>query len=92
MHWGGWNACPKPEYHVAAFRYWRDKYGVELVGMSRDVLNLKVARRPASRGEAIGLAQEQYAYCSDLIAEDQMTYSYLAALLMQSGWWFFWWD
>jgi hypothetical protein len=23
LHWGGWNGCPAPEYHIAALRSWR---------------------------------------------------------------------
>jgi hypothetical protein len=43
LHWGDWNECPAPEYHVAALRYWREHYGAELVGLNMDVMNLRVA-------------------------------------------------
>jgi hypothetical protein len=92
MHWGGWNACPQPEDHVAAFRSWRDRYGTELVGLSGDTLNLRVRRRPATRAEALELAREQYLYCNDIIDQGAGTLSELAASLMASDWWFFWWD
>jgi hypothetical protein len=49
MRWGNWNACPPPAYHVAALRAWRDLYGAELVGLASDVVNLRVARRPATK-------------------------------------------
>jgi hypothetical protein len=42
LRWGNWNGCPAPEYHVAAFRSWRDRYGAELVGLSHDVVNIRV--------------------------------------------------
>ncbi len=61
LRWGGWNANPPAEYHVAALRSWRDRYGAELVGLSLDVMNVRVARRPGSRDEAMALAREQYA-------------------------------
>jgi hypothetical protein len=35
VHWGGWNNCPPPEYHVAALREWRDRYGAESAFESR---------------------------------------------------------
>jgi Domain of unknown function (DUF4253) len=92
LRWGGWNECPAPEYHVAAFRSWRDRYGVELVGLSFDTLNLTVARPPETRGKAMALAHEQYVYCSDIIDQGTQTYSVLAASLMNGGWWYFWWD
>jgi hypothetical protein len=92
MRFGDWNDCPPPEYHVAAMRHWRDRCGVELVGMSFDTLNLKVARAPRTREDAMALAHEQYVYCSDIIEQGTQTFSRLAAGLMGSDWWFFWWD
>ncbi len=92
LRWGGWNANPPAEYHVAALRSWRDRYGAELVGLSFDVMNLRVARRPVSRDEALALAREQYAYCSDIVDQGVGTLAALAALLMAGDWWYFWWD
>jgi len=92
LRFGGWNACPAAEYHVAAMRTWRDRYGVELVGVASDTLNLTVQRRPESRDEALALAREQYVYCNDIIDQGVETYSALAATLMASDWWYFWWD
>ncbi|MFO0994166.1 MAG: DUF4253 domain-containing protein [Hyphomicrobiales bacterium] len=92
MRWGGWNECPQPEFHVAALRSWRDRYDVELVGMSHDLLNLLARRPPASREEALALAREQYAYCADNIDQGVETFSALAADLMANDWWYFWWD
>jgi hypothetical protein len=92
LHWGGWNACPAPEYHVAALRHWRDHYGAELVGLNMDVLNLQVARKPATRDEALELARAQYAYCNDIVDQGTDYLSVLAADLMAHNWWYFWWD
>lgn len=92
LNWGGWNACPPPEYHVTALRSWRDRYGAELVALSFDVLELRVARRPADRDEALLLARELYAYCPDLVDQGSGTLAPLAASLMTSSWWSFWWD
>jgi hypothetical protein len=92
LRWGGWNANPEPEWHIAALRSWRDRYGTELIGLSFDVMNLKVARQPPSRDEAIALAREQYAYCADIVDQGVGTISQLARDLMDEDWWFFWWD
>ncbi|MBS0473131.1 MAG: DUF4253 domain-containing protein [Proteobacteria bacterium] len=92
LRWGEWNECPAPEYHVAALRSWRDRYGVELVGMGFDTLNLTVTRPPDTRDAALALAKEQYIYCADIIDQGVETYSNLAAALLSSDWWFFWWD
>lgn len=92
LRYGSWNACPEAEYHVAAMRTWRKRYGAELVGICSDTINLRVARRPQTRDEALALAREQYVYCSDIIDQGAGTYSALAAALTASDWWYFWWD
>jgi len=90
--WGGWNECPAPEYHVAALRSWRDRFDAELVGLTFDVMNVRVGRRPDSRGDALALAREQYLYCNDIVDQGVETLSALAAYLMADEWWYFWWD
>ncbi|KTE17024.1 hypothetical protein ATE71_03270 [Sphingopyxis sp. H115] len=92
LKWGGWNACPPAEIHVAAMRRWATNYGAEIVGISGDVMNIKVQRRPTDRDEAIALAREQYAYCSDIVDQGVGGIAALAAGLMTSDWWYFWWD
>jgi hypothetical protein len=92
LQWGNWNGCPAPEYHVAALRSWRDRFGAELIGLSHDVMNIRVKRRPETREAALDLAREQYAYCSDIVDQGVETLSALAAVLMESDWWYFWWD
>lgn len=92
LRWGGWNANPFPEYHIAALRSWRDRYGAELVGLGFDTMNIRVARKPDTRDEALALAREQYAYCGDLVDQGFGTLSRLAASLKSNSWWWFWWD
>ena len=92
LFWGGWNACPDPEHHVAAFRSWRHRFDIELVGIGGDTLNIKVGRRPATRDAAIELAREQYLYCNDIVDQGLGSLEALAASLMESDWWYFWWD
>jgi hypothetical protein len=92
LHYGGWNACPQPEYHIAALRSWRDRYGAELVGLSSDRMDLRVARRPQARQEALDLAREHYVYCNDIVDQGLGTLSKLAACLMANDWWESWWD
>ena len=62
LRWGGWNECPAPEHHVAAMRAWRDRYGAELIGMSIDTINMRVAAKPKTRTEALALAREHHIY------------------------------
>jgi hypothetical protein len=86
LRWGGWNDCPAAEYHLAAMRTWRDRYGAELIGMSSDTLNLRVATKPKTRQEALALARDQYVYCTDIIDQGLQTCSALAASLMANDW------
>lgn len=90
--WGGWNKCPGPEYHVAALRSWRDRFGAELVGLSHNTMNLRVARQPQTRSAALDLAREHFVYCNDIVGPGTETLSQRAATLMASNWWFFRWD
>lgn len=92
LRWGDWNACPPPEYHVAALRSWNRDFAADLVGMNGDTINLQAANRPTTRETATKLAREQYAYCPDIIDQGVGTISALAATLMASEWWYLWWD
>ena len=92
LRWGDWNACPPPEYHVAALRSWHERYGAELVGINADTMNVRVARRPGNREDAIALAREQYRYCPDILDQGVEEVSTLAAILMAQDWYYFWWD
>jgi len=92
LRWGGWNGCPRAEYHVAALRSWRNRFGAELIGLSSDRMDLRVARRPDTREQALELAREQYIYCKDIVDQGEGTLSGLAACLISDDWWNFWWD
>lgn len=92
LGWGGWNACPPPEHHVAALRAWQATHGAELVGLGADILELRVRQRPPTRAAALSLAHEHYAYCNDIIDQGSETFAPYAAPLMADDWWTFWWD
>lgn len=92
LRWGGWNDCPSPAEHVAALRHWHERFGVELIGLTLDTLNLRAIRRPADRDEALALAREHYTYCPDAVDQGVGSLSALAASLLTNDWWFFWWD
>lgn len=89
---GGWNECPLPEWHIAAFRYWRDKWGARLIGLGPDTLDLRVEVRPETRETALELAREQYDYCADIVDQGVGEIAMLARMLMETEWWYFWWD
>lgn len=92
LNYGGWNACPAPEYQVAALRSWRDRYGAELVGLG-SVMNVRILRPPTTRGEALDLAREHFDFCPDTFNEGDFTLSDVAANLKSERWWnFVWWE
>jgi Domain of unknown function (DUF4253) len=92
LNWGNWNANPPPETHVAMLRKWQKLYGAEIVGMTADVINVRVKTKPQSREEALKLASEMYHYCEDIVTQGTGDIAPLAATLMASDYWFFWWD
>lgn len=92
LGFGGWNECPFPAEHVAAWRHWHEQYGVEVVGVSNDVINGRARLRPGTREAAMALALEQFEYCTDIVHQGVGSIEALAATLMAENWWFFWWD
>lgn len=92
LYWGGWNACPPPEYHVAALKHWHEKYGLELVGINGDSMDMRISRPPKDKDEAISVAKDIYLYCPDIVDQGTDNLSTLAAIMVTRNWWTFWWD
>ena len=92
LNWGGWNDCPAPEEHVALLKYWNATHGAELVSLSSDVLEMKVARPPETRELGSALAYEHFAYCRDIVEQGCGTVAALARALTGGRSWYFWWD
>ncbi len=92
LRYGGWNECPEPHEHVCMMKHWYERYGAEVVGMAFDTIEMQVARPPRSSDEALQLAFEQYAYCSDIVDQGADSLDHLAALLLGGTVWYFWWD
>ena len=92
LRFGGWNDCPHPAEHVAAFRSWFERFGAEPVGIGQDVVEMRVARPPADRDTALALAREQYGYCADIVDQGVGSLTALAASLLDAESWYFWWD
>lgn len=91
LRYGGGD-CPMPAKHVSVLRYWHERWGAELVGLSGAVMELWVTRPPATRQEAFALAREQCAFCSDIVLQGTETLEVLAATLLHGRSWYFWWD
>jgi hypothetical protein len=94
LGFGGWNACPPPEIHVAVLRYWNSVYGARLQAMSYDIIELVVDRPPKDSAEAVSLAREQFAYANDIVLQGGKlnTIGLLAKSLLSASRWVLWWD
>lgn len=88
---GGWNACPSNAEHMAAAKYWYEKYGAVPAVITRDVLEYDLPA-PVKREEAMALALEQYAFCPDIVDQGCASVGCLADTLAKSTKWYFWWD
>jgi hypothetical protein len=89
---GSWNDCPNPEEHAAIFKYWDEKYGINVVGITTDVIELEVRNPPTTKEQALQLAQQQFIYCPDIVYQGTQTIAALASTLLNGRIWFFWWD
>jgi hypothetical protein len=92
LRFGSWNECPPPVEHAALMKHWQEKYGAEVVGITHDVVEMRVARPPKTRAAALALARQQCAYCVDIVSQGVQTLSRLAACLLNGHAWYFWWD
>jgi hypothetical protein len=90
--YGGWNECPEPADHCAIWKYWQEKYGAKIVGVSYSIIEAYVERPPQTQEEVMQLAMEQYLYCPDIVDQGMETVENLAALLLNQDVWYFWWD
>ncbi len=92
LKYGNWNDCPPAEVHCSVHRYWSERYGARIVGMSSDAIECVVDRPPTTKEDAIELAMQQYGYCYDIVEQGTETILNLAATLLNGKNWYFWWD
>jgi uncharacterized protein DUF4253 len=65
--YGDWNRCPPPRMHAAMIKRWQERYGAELVCLTRTGLELGLVLPPRTRAAALGLAWDYASYCYDSI-------------------------
>ena len=53
VSFGNWNDCPSPEEHISIMQYWNEKYGIEIVSMTADVIGCRVSNPPATKEAAL---------------------------------------
>lgn len=91
LPFGGWNDCPANDGQIIAAKYWYEKYGAVPAVMTADILEYDLPA-PVSRGAAMELAMEQYAFCCDIVDQGVGSVGALADTLARSSKWYFWWD
>lgn len=94
LNFGGWNDCPHPPEHVCILKHWYEQYGVDVMGMTATIIEMRVSRPPRDRNSAMTLAVEHRVYCNESIGYDFVTNTIenLAARLLDAPHWYFWWD
>jgi len=92
LSFGDWNECPPPDVHIGLMKHWYEQYGAEFVGVTEDVIEMRVTQPPADPSAAQTLAREQFLYCSDIVHQGVGTTRALASLLQGGTAWYFWWD
>ena len=91
LPFGGWNECPDYSVMLMVAKYWYEKYHAVPAVITHDVLEF-TAFPVRDRSAAVGLALEQYAFCTDLVDQGVQTIEVLADSLTKSSVWSFWWD
>jgi len=91
---GGWNECPWVDDMMAISHYWYEKYHAFPAVITRDVLQYFVENPVDNEEEALELAKEHYAFCTDRLDQGTAsgTINEVADSLIDSKVWFFWWD
>lgn len=77
----------------AVLRSWEERFGIRVVALHFDRLDVSVAAPPRTMAEALAVAAEHHAFCPDNVWQGYDTireYAELALLGRQH--WTFWWD
>lgn len=89
---GGYNACPLPEEHIAVAKRWYELYGAVPCAVGYDTLQFYL-ETPVTDKEAVErLAKEMMIYCEDIVTQGVESLEYLKGSVYESPFWFFWWD
>jgi Domain of unknown function (DUF4253) len=92
LSWGGAvNYDLDGAHHVAMLRSWQQRYGAELVTLTRDQIELLVAHPPRDPATMVQVAVEMLGYCPDLDVQGTGMVAVLANEVAHRRW-SFWWD
>ena len=91
LFFGGFNACPFPEVHVAMAQWGFRQHTAEVVALSHDTFELQCVRSPATRENALRLARDLGTY-AEVVTLESKTLGILASALKNGSIWSCWWD
>lgn len=77
---------------AAVLRSWEDRFGVRVVGLGFNTLDLSVAAPPETSRHAAQLAAEHWSFCPDAVLQGPGTLAGYAEQLRSTQTWSFWWD
>ena len=92
LPFGGWNECPDTPQLMSVVKDWSEKYQAVPAVITSDVMEMTVPEPVTDKKEALVLAKEQTAFCSDIVFQGVNSITALADLLTKSTVWYFWWD
>jgi hypothetical protein len=91
----GWDGAVNQDVmgreHTAVLRRWAGRYGVRLLGLTRDEVVLRVDRPPVDAAAALGAAVELFGYCHDAVWQGSETLEALTPMTVCPAW-RLWWD
>lgn len=89
---GGYNACPPLEDHVAVAKKWYEEYGAVPCAVGYDTLQYYVENPVTDEEQLKKLAVEMMIYCDDIVYQGTESMKGLEKSIDGSRFWFFWWD
>ena len=77
---------------AAVVRSWEDRFGVRLLGIGFDTLDLSVAAPPVTFGHALHVAAEHWMFCPDKVEQSGRDLAGYAEQICGETLWTLWWD
>ncbi|MEV7010456.1 DUF4253 domain-containing protein [Streptosporangium sp. NPDC051022] len=77
---------------AAVLRSWEDRFGVRVVGLGFNTLDLSVAAPPVTAEHALHVAAEHWTFCPDSVIYSSGTLADYAEQIRGRNAWSFWWD
>jgi len=76
----------------AVLRGWEDRFGIRVIGLGFNTLDVSVAAPPRTYEHALHVAAEHWAFCPDTVTQGPGDLEGYAAQILGATTWSFWWD